>query len=477
VHGDYYFLFSRGTMNLIVGVLHPPRWDRFIGTAVFACWLLEAATAFASGELSFVTTPAALLPAFRYGGRRGRRRLTAFGSTEQDQNNVQRDIEATDCGSIKSTAKLRWRRPRSIALPPLDEGEEDWDELPPLFYPADTKGAEILSDRAVSEFDAVASTPPTPIKSVTAKAITTVENTSVEAGSVEEKSTPEQVQGAIAAVDLTAEEAKPLEVENKDAKDDAKELEGFLDLDDRNTSDAVKVATPFFVSSSTEDPHDKSSAAVVEVASRKVKPKEEKETMLWPPSPPATKPPSSLLTQLGWDPNIVIAQSFAQTQERPILLFDGACNLCNDWVNFCLDYDPDGSFRFASLQSKVGQSILVRDGRSPDDRSNIILATPAETYANSDATLRVVSQLEGLPLLFRVAATLTRIFLPEWFRDVVYKVFAANRHAFGDTDGPVCRLDLDGEFIGRFLEDPELDFLDENLASESESEVFVERRR
>jgi predicted DCC family thiol-disulfide oxidoreductase YuxK len=290
-----------------------------MAAAVFACWLLETATAFASVELRFPSTTAAPLPA-------------AFGSTERPQSNVQRDIGPTQYSSTKSSAMPRWRRPRSIALPPIDE-EEDWDEPPPLFL----------------------------------------------------------------------------------------------------------------------------SAAVVEVED--------------------VKPPSSLLPQLSWDPNIVIAQSFAQTKERPILLFDGACNLCNDWVNFCLDYDPNGTFFFASLQSKVGQSILVRDGRSPDDRSNIILATPAETYANSEAALRVVSQLDGLPILLRVAATLTRFFLPQWFRDVVYKVFAANRHAFGDTDGPVCRLDLDGEFIGRFLEDPELDFLDENLASESEAEVFLERRR
>ena len=174
------------------------------------------------------------------------------------------------------------------------------------------------------------------------------------------------------------------------------------------------------------------------------------------PTPPYTEPPSFLLPKREWDANVVCIKAFDTVDQHPILLFDGACNLCNDWVNFCLDFDDHAKFRFASLQSKVGQSILIRDGRSPDDRSDIILATPQETLAKSDALLSVVSQLEGLPLFLRVSATAARVAIPAWFRDAAFKFVSANRHILGDTEGPVCRLDLDGEYTNRFIEDPEL---------------------
>lgn len=54
---------------------------------------------------------------------------------------------------------------------------------------------------------------------------------------------------------------------------------------------------------------------------------------------------------------------------RPIILFDGVCNMCNGGVNFALDYDQEGVFRFAALQSDVGRALLVRSGRRADDIS------------------------------------------------------------------------------------------------------------
>ena len=37
-------------------------------------------------------------------------------------------------------------------------------------------------------------------------------------------------------------------------------------------------------------------------------------------------------------------------EKHPILLFDGVCNLCNGAVQFIIERDEDGFFRFASLQ-------------------------------------------------------------------------------------------------------------------------------
>ena len=210
-----------------------------------------------------------------------------------------------------------------------------------------------------------------------------------------------------------------------------------------------------------------------DIISLTTKGSEEKETLLRAPIRPGVEPPTALLPKKEWAATVICAQAFAAVDQHPILLFDGACNLCNDWVNFCLDYDVQASFRFASLQSKVGQSILIRDGRSPDDYSDIILATPQETYAKTDAVLRVVSELEGLPFILRITATFARIVFPPWLRDATYKFIAANRHVLGETDGPVCRLDLDGEYFGRFIEDPDLE---EISADEPKEKAFASLR-
>lgn len=61
------------------------------------------------------------------------------------------------------------------------------------------------------------------------------------------------------------------------------------------------------------------------------------------------------------------------TDKRPIILFDGVCNLCNGGVNLALDLDPPGNLRFAALQSDAGRSLLKRAGRDPNDISSIVL--------------------------------------------------------------------------------------------------------
>jgi len=48
---------------------------------------------------------------------------------------------------------------------------------------------------------------------------------------------------------------------------------------------------------------------------------------------------------------------FPQPSDR-VVLYDGACNLCNNAVNFILDHDEKEAFRFAALQSEAGHALL-----------------------------------------------------------------------------------------------------------------------
>jgi predicted DCC family thiol-disulfide oxidoreductase YuxK len=89
-------------------------------------------------------------------------------------------------------------------------------------------------------------------------------------------------------------------------------------------------------------------------------------------------------------------------------------------------------------------------GRPRYDLSSIILVkSPTEYYRESDAILRISQGLDELP--FRLLG-FAGLGVPRLLRDQVYHVVANNRYRFGETDQ--CRLDLDGEYDGRFVADP-----------------------
>lgn len=157
---------------------------------------------------------------------------------------------------------------------------------------------------------------------------------------------------------------------------------------------------------------------------------------------------SSTVNDLQFDWKAV-AKDLFQNDKRPIILFDGVCNLCNGGVNFALDHDSVGNFRFASLQSKAGRSLLKRSGKSADDISSIVLVTRDKAYFKSDAVLRIAAKLDGNPIL-PLAGNLGPI-VPGFIRNRVYDVVANNRYRFGQSEQ--CRLDFDNEFGGRFVSD------------------------
>jgi predicted DCC family thiol-disulfide oxidoreductase YuxK len=147
----------------------------------------------------------------------------------------------------------------------------------------------------------------------------------------------------------------------------------------------------------------------------------------------------------------VKARVFAD-DKRPVILFDGVCNLCNGGVNFALDADPTGKLRFAALQSEVGRALLQADGRSADDISTIVLVEESGYSEKSSAVLRIASRLSLVNLPLAPLALLGGG-VPPVVRDLVYDAVANNRYnLLGKTDE--CRLD-DGTFADRFLSDLE----------------------
>ncbi|MDO8366298.1 MAG: thiol-disulfide oxidoreductase DCC family protein [Saprospiraceae bacterium] len=107
---------------------------------------------------------------------------------------------------------------------------------------------------------------------------------------------------------------------------------------------------------------------------------------------------------------------------HPTLLFDGVCNLCNASVQWILKRDPRGKFRFAALQSEVGQQLLKQHGLESGHFDTVVLAVGDRIFMRSDAPLEIVRRLGGLWTLlyfFKI--------LPRPLRDAVYNFIARNR--------------------------------------------------
>eukprot|EP00540_Astrosyne_radiata_P015485 CAMPEP_0116851662 /NCGR_PEP_ID=MMETSP0418-20121206/16857_1 /TAXON_ID=1158023 /ORGANISM="Astrosyne radiata, Strain 13vi08-1A" /LENGTH=198 /DNA_ID=CAMNT_0004483729 /DNA_START=1186 /DNA_END=1782 /DNA_ORIENTATION=- len=165
---------------------------------------------------------------------------------------------------------------------------------------------------------------------------------------------------------------------------------------------------------------------------------------------PTSTQPSKAATSSETSDWKKISKDVFKDDKRPIILFDGQCNLCNGGVNFAIDHDPKGAFRFVSLQSKVGQSLLRRSGREADDISSIVLCmADGSAHTESDAILNIARGLNGpwFPIFGNVG-----LLTPRFVRDGFYHVVAKNRYRFGEYDE--CRIDFDGEFDNRFVKDP-----------------------
>ncbi|QDZ21611.1 DUF393 domain-containing protein [Chloropicon primus] len=138
--------------------------------------------------------------------------------------------------------------------------------------------------------------------------------------------------------------------------------------------------------------------------------------------------------------------SYFQEDDRPVVLFDGICNMCNGGVNFVLDWDTSGKLRMAALQSEAGKSLLLRSGRRTDDVSSIVLVEKDKFAIKSEAVLRIAEFLDvPFPLLAQFFLP-----LPLFIRDTVYDQIAANRYFFFGKSSE-CRL-RDDTFQDRFIE-------------------------
>ena len=132
------------------------------------------------------------------------------------------------------------------------------------------------------------------------------------------------------------------------------------------------------------------------------------------------------------------------TNNNPILLFDGYCNLCNNSVQFVLKHEKNTDLLFTSLQSDAGISLLKQYNINPLNLDSLVFIKNNKFYTKSSAALRLTPYLKGLyPLLYSL------LIIPPFIRNTVYDYIARNRYKwYGKAES--CMMPTK-ELINRFL--------------------------
>lgn len=132
------------------------------------------------------------------------------------------------------------------------------------------------------------------------------------------------------------------------------------------------------------------------------------------------------------------------TEQGPILLFDGICNLCNKLVIFIIRRDKKAKIRFSPLQSPEAASLLKPGSFSVVNMKSIVFIEGTSHTLKSSAILHIFKVLGGgWSILYGL------IIIPEFIRDYFYDLIAKNRYRiFGRSEN--CMIPSD-EISDRFL--------------------------
>lgn len=109
---------------------------------------------------------------------------------------------------------------------------------------------------------------------------------------------------------------------------------------------------------------------------------------------------------------------------KKIVLFDGVCNLCNGAIQFIITRDKKDTFRFAALQSEIGEKLITERGIDTSKEDSIILIDPGVAYyTKSEAALEIGTELKGYRTLSKILSL-----IPSNLSNIVYDLVARNRY-------------------------------------------------
>lgn len=106
---------------------------------------------------------------------------------------------------------------------------------------------------------------------------------------------------------------------------------------------------------------------------------------------------------------------------KGLILYDGVCALCNRTVQWLIAKDKDDYFRFAALQSSLGQYLLTEHALTSE---GVVLVENGKVYHSAQAALRIAKRLGGK---YRWLYLIGKC-LPNRLLDFIYGLVANNRY-------------------------------------------------
>ncbi len=135
--------------------------------------------------------------------------------------------------------------------------------------------------------------------------------------------------------------------------------------------------------------------------------------------------------------------NIVKTQD--LIVFDGTCVLCNEFMKFILRFDRRKRFKFLTAQSDMGQLLYQHHGLDSADFETFLVFVDGQLVERLDGVLAIYSRL-GWP--WKIAGV-AHIF-PRPAKNWLYGLVAKNRYKiFGQYDQ--CMIPTP-EIKARFLD-------------------------
>lgn len=111
-----------------------------------------------------------------------------------------------------------------------------------------------------------------------------------------------------------------------------------------------------------------------------------------------------------------------------IILYDSDCGFCDKFRSLVCRIAPD-VFKFTPLKSENGTKLLASLGLLKTYRDKIILIQGSKSFFGSSCVLKMCRYL---PFPYRLLYIL--YFVPKFFREPLYCLFAKYRHKFSKNN-------------------------------------------
>jgi predicted DCC family thiol-disulfide oxidoreductase YuxK len=128
-------------------------------------------------------------------------------------------------------------------------------------------------------------------------------------------------------------------------------------------------------------------------------------------------------------------------ETKPVILYDGNCNLCSWSMQFIIRRDYKNRFKYTSLQSTEGRKLAAEHGIQLETLDSFILIEGTQYFTQSSAAIRVSRHFSRWWSILSLL-----ILIPKPIRDWGYDQIAKNRYKwFGQVNS--CPMTFVEHFI------------------------------